>query len=93
MATEGCLAVEVEVGLQLSGGLDSTTATAFAEPILKKRGQVLHGYTHVPLRTYEDNGELRNERPLIEDLLKQYSGIRQNWVENPLRNSYNKIDD
>ena len=33
LATEGCLAVEVEVGLQLSGGLDSTTATAFAEPI------------------------------------------------------------
>jgi len=44
----------------------------------------------VPLRT--DNGELRNERPLVY-LLKQYSGIRQNWVENPLRNSYNKIDD
>ncbi|HAL00136.1 MAG TPA: hypothetical protein DCP50_03925 [Exiguobacterium sp.] len=92
-ATEACLAVEGEVGLQLSGGLDSTTVAAFAEPILKKRGQVLHGYTHVPLSTYEDNGELGNERPLVEDLLKVYSGIRQTWVENPSRNSYNTIDD
>lgn len=39
-ATEACLAVEGEVGLQLSGGLDSTTVAAFAEPILKRRGQV-----------------------------------------------------
>lgn len=92
-ATEACVAVEGEVGLQLSGGLDSTTVAAFAEPILKKRGQVLYGYTHVPLRTYEDNGELGNERPLVEDLLKQYSGICQTWVENPLRNSYNTIDE
>lgn len=92
-ATEACLAVEGEIGLQLSGGLDSTTVAAFSEPILKRRGQVLNGYTHVPLRTYEENGELGNERPLVEDLLKQYSGIQQIWVENPSRNSYNTIDE
>ncbi|MGN7851931.1 asparagine synthetase B family protein [Exiguobacterium sp. 22311] len=92
-ATEVCIAVEGEVGLQLSGGLDSTTVAAFAEPILKKRGQVLYGYTHVPLKTYEENGELGNERPLVEDLLKQYSGIQQTWVENPSRNSYNTMDE
>ncbi len=93
-ATHECLALEGEVGLMLSGGLDSTTVAAFAEPILKQRKQTLHGYTHVPLTGYEDDERLLgNERPLVEDLLSRYDGIDQTWVENPSKNSYNTIDE
>lgn len=93
-ATYECLDVEGEIGLMLSSGLDSTTVAAFAEPILKQRKQKLHGYTHVPLTAYEDDARLLgNERPLVEELLKQYDGINQTWVENPSKNSYNTIDE
>ena len=46
---ETCLAIEGEVGLKLSVGLDSKTVATIVELVLK---QVLHGYTHVSLRTY-----------------------------------------
>ncbi|WP_214825844.1 asparagine synthetase B family protein [Exiguobacterium algae] len=93
-ATATCMRTDGEVGIMLSGGLDSTTVAAFAEPTLRQQHRSLHAFTHVPLAEYEDSEEvLGNERPLVEELLSNYPGIQPNWVENRERNSFNTIDD
>lgn len=93
-ATHSCTRTDGEVGLMLSGGLDSTTVAAYAAPLLQREGKSLHAYTHVPLSEYEDSADvLGNERPLVEEVLKFYPSIKPNWIENRERNAYNTIDD
>ncbi|MCT4785129.1 asparagine synthetase B family protein [Exiguobacterium aestuarii] len=93
-ATRTCTRTDGEVGLMLSGGLDSTTVAAYAAPLLQREDKSLHAYTHVPLSEYEDSAEiLGNERPLVEEVLKYYPSIKPNWIENRERNAYNTMDD
>lgn len=93
-ATKMCMRTDGEVGLMLSGGLDSTTVAAVAAPLLKKEQKPLHAYTHVPLAEYEDSEQIMgNERPLVEDVLDYYPSIQPNWIENRERNSFNTIED
>ena len=93
-ATTACMRTDGEVGLMLSGGLDSTTVAAVAAPLLKKEQKPLHAYTHVPLAEYEDSEQIMgNERPLVEDVLDYYPSIQPNWIENRERNSFNTIED
>ena len=93
-ATRACARTDGEVGLMLSGGLDSTTVAAYAAPLLKREDKSLHAYTHVPLSEYEDSAEvLGNERPLVEEVLKYYPSIKPNWIENRERNAYNTMND
>lgn len=93
-ATRACTRTDGEVGLMLSGGLDSTTVAAYATPLLQREDKSLHAYTHVPLSEYKDSAEiLGNERPLVEEVLKYYPSIKSNWIENRERNAYNTMDD
>lgn len=59
-----------ETGIQLSGGLDSSSVAAFAAPILKERGKNLYSYTQVPSSDYvsdtDNPGIMINEAPLVE---------------------------
>ncbi|MGL4992203.1 MAG: asparagine synthase-related protein [Sarcina sp.] len=65
-----------EVGILLSGGLDSTSVAAFASKYLKEKG--LYGFTSVPVDFYkndEANCHITNEKPLVEKLKLMYPNI------------------
>ena len=43
-----------DVGIMVSGGLDSGSIAAIATKTLKNQGKVLKGYSFVPLNSYKD---------------------------------------
>jgi asparagine synthase (glutamine-hydrolysing) len=61
------------VAAHLSGGLDSSAIAAIAARKLDHRGGALHAYSLLP---GSSAGELLDERPFIEDVLRQNPGIR-----------------
>jgi len=73
-----------EVGLRLSGGLDSSLLAAFACKELSKSGKVLHGYTRVP---HPESGvpkfygnKYTDEASKVSELKKLYPNLKTNFI-------------
>lgn len=76
-AVRSCLRARKNVGIQLSGGLDSSSVLAIAAPELKKQGKIINSYTTVPASGYQytnDNNVTENE---TENILAQ-----KEWHDN-----------
>ena len=63
-------------GILLSGGLDSSSVTAFAAPILKKQNKMLYSYTSVPSTGFidpdKDNPSILNDETSLIELQKEF---------------------
>jgi len=83
------------VGIMLSGGLDSTAVASLAANELKTEGSLLYGYTQVPTAEYQNKLEknrLANESPYVEELCNVYRNIKPSYLDSNGKNAYNEID-
>ena len=85
-----------EVGIMVSGGLDSGSIAAIATKTLKEQGKVLKGYSFVPLNSYKDKivgGRIADESDFVE-ILKDYCGnLQVEYCRNDGINSLTNIDE
>lgn len=83
-AVESCIRTVGEVGLFLSGGLDSTSVAAFAAAPLKKQNKRLKTLTSVPSISmdYDKNPYYSlNEKPKVEALLEMYPELDASFLK------------
>lgn len=73
-----CCDTEHEVGIRLSGGLDSSTLAALAADHLAAQGRRLLAASSVLPADHQ--GLARDERPYIEAMCAQYPNIVPHWV-------------
>ncbi|NLI23935.1 MAG: asparagine synthetase B [Bacteroidales bacterium] len=82
------------VGIQLSGGYDSTSVAAMAAMELAKQNKELYAFTSVPY--YKDcpvpKGRIADEGPLAASLAKKYPNIRHFLVDAAGYNVLEAID-
>ena len=80
-----------QVGIMVSGGLDSGSIAAIASKELKKEEKVLKGYSFLPIESYSNkivNHRIADESEYV-NLLKNYCGnliLPRNDNINPLTN-------
>jgi asparagine synthase (glutamine-hydrolysing) len=70
-----------QVGMLLSGGLDSTSVAATAAPLLAQRGERLTAFTAAPREGYTKPGAPRwlvDEAPLARTVAARYENIDLN---------------
>lgn len=73
-----------KIGCTLSGGLDSSTITAFAARKLQEREEKICSYTSVPLKDYVHKGklsEIADETEGVMSLCEMYSNIAPSFLE------------
>ncbi|WP_270165974.1 asparagine synthase-related protein [Paenibacillus sp. SYP-B4298] len=73
-----------QVGVTLSGGLDSGIVASYAARELKAQGKLLHAFSHVPARDFVDwtaRSRAADETPYIEATLNHIGNTRANYVE------------
>lgn len=71
-----------EVGIFLSGGLDSTSVACMAAPMLKEKGRDLYGYTMVPMEGYQDDTGDRvnvNEHDLVHETAMFLGNVKEHY--------------
>ena len=83
------------IGISLSGGLDSTTTIAYAADILKKNNKVIYAYSSIPSMVYIDrlsglHGA--DESEYINDVVKTFENVIHKYTSSESYNSYNLID-
>ena len=85
-----------DIGIMVSGGLDSGSIAAIATKTLKDQGKVLKGYSFVPLNSYKDKivgGRIADESDFVE-ILKDYCGnLQVEYCRNEGINSLTNIDE
>ena len=93
-AVTDLMCVDGEVGIMLSGGLDSSSVAAFSASELQKRGKKLYGYTAVPSKDYT----AKNTRIHIEDetdyILAQqqmYPNLHPQFISSDKTNAFTEI--
>ena len=73
-----------EIGILLSGGLDSNAVASYAAPYLKKNGRKLFSYTAVPNDEIEpipnNSYYVKNERIYIEKLKEYHTNLTPKFI-------------
>jgi len=67
-----------QVGIMMSGGLDSTTIAAVAADQLQRDGKRLHAFTEVPSREFHGavmKGRYADETPFVRAMASKYSNL------------------
>lgn len=83
------------IGIMLSGGLDSTSVAAMAAPELAKRNQKLISFTEIPVASYENQlgkAKIINESAYIEEMQKYYPNIEAYYDDFKQSNAFEGID-
>lgn len=86
----------MNVGIALSGGLDSSSIAAFAEPEMAKHGKKLISYTYVPyynVARYFDKRMVINEAKYVEEISRMYPSIETNYVNNDGKSFWGDLDE
>ncbi|MED3917037.1 lasso peptide isopeptide bond-forming cyclase [Priestia megaterium] len=89
------LRTHLNVGAQLSGGLDSGAAVSFAARDMRKKGEKLHTFSYIPPKDFVDftpKQLIPNERPFIQSTVKYVGGIKDYYLDFAERSSYSEID-
>ncbi|WP_310551257.1 asparagine synthase-related protein [Paenibacillus glufosinatiresistens] len=85
-----------EVGIFLSGGMDSGSIASVAAPLLEREGRKLYGYTSVPLAEFKEQQPstvIYNESPEVMDLVRAYPNIEPYFSSLPGESSFSSIDE
>jgi len=81
-----------EVGIMLSGGLDSSSVAGVAAPILKEYEKTLYAFTTIAQSKYKLESNkyyVVDESFLVESMVNKYSNIKAFKIESEELNSYN----
>ena len=85
-----------EVGVLLSGGLDSGSVACLAAPQLAKKNKRLKAFSFVPATGYIDDTpryQIADEREYIEEILKTYKNIDENYMNCDGKDAVSDIED
>lgn len=80
-----------EIGILLSGGLDSTSVAGLAAEYLKEQGKTLYSYTSVPFKGYVSDMNkffLVDERNGIDAICRKYDNISASFLDLPEMNAW-----
>lgn len=94
-AVQSKLRTHRQVGVRLSGGLDSGAVASFAAKPLLQEGKVLHAYSYIPPANFEDWTPRRliaNENPYIQATASYIGNIKENYLAFEGRNAMREID-
>lgn len=85
-----------EIGIMLSGGLDSSSVGAFAAMKLSKENKQLKAFTSIPFDGYKDIRSSRyvsDEREYIKPILNKYKNIDIKYCDGDNRDSIDVIEE
>lgn len=85
-----------EVGIMLSGGLDSSSVAAVAAINLKENQRKLNAYSAIPFTGYKEwlpKTQISNESYFIEELIKKYKNINIKYLSFDYSNPLSKINE
>lgn len=83
------------VGILLSGGLDSCTIGSIAAGILQEKGDKLKSYTSIPMEGYIErygNNAISDESSYVREMLERYKNIDASFCRSEGKNSFSDID-
>ncbi|PGA19858.1 asparagine synthetase B [Priestia aryabhattai] len=89
------LRTHLNVGAQLSGGLDSGAVVSFAAKDTQENNKKLHTFSYIPPKDFVDftpKQLLPDERPFIQSTVQYVGGIQDHYLDFANRNSYLEID-
>jgi len=95
VAVEQRIKSNKNIGIFLSGGLDSSTVGAIASNKLANMNQNLYAYSSIPVETFKRNigsHVISNESEYIMSLLDMYKNIIPNFHSSQDKNSITDID-
>lgn len=95
IAVQSKLRTHRQVGVRLSGGLDSGAVASFAAKSLLRQGKVLHAFSYTPAANFEDWTPRRliaNETPYIQAAARHIGNIEENYLDFEGRNAINEMD-
>ncbi|WP_407270159.1 asparagine synthase-related protein [Radiobacillus sp. PE A8.2] len=85
-----------QVGVQLSGGLDSGAIVGYAANVLKKDNKALHTYTYVPEHDFVDwtpSHRMADESSVIEGIVDHVGNINANYLSFQGISPYTEMDE
>lgn len=86
----------LNVGSQLSGGLDSGAVASFAAKAVRKENKKLHTFSYVPSKDFTDftpKHLLPDERPFINKTVRYIGDVKDHYLDFEGKDSYSEIDD
>lgn len=95
-AVSDLLCVDGEVGIMLSGGLDSSSVAAFAALELQKRKKMLYSYTSVPSKDYivrNTHIQIEDETGFVLDQQRMYPNIYPQFISSDHVNAFTNMND
>ena len=84
-----------QVGIKMSGGLDSGSVGCIAAMQMQEWGERLKAYTSIPMKGYQSNLNARyiaDESPYVDAIVSQYNNIDIKYCRTEGIDSYSKID-
>ncbi|QGQ47213.1 lasso peptide isopeptide bond-forming cyclase [Metabacillus sediminilitoris] len=94
-AVNSRLRTHLNVGAQLSGGLDSGAVVSFARKAMKSENKIIHTFSYIPAKGFKDftpKQLVPDERPFVHSTVKYVGGINDHYLDFGDRNSYSEID-
>jgi asparagine synthase (glutamine-hydrolysing) len=85
-----------QVGVTLSGGLDSGSVSGFAARMLAKEGKSLQAFSYIPERDFIDwtpRSMFADESPYIQSIVDYVGNIKANFLDFPQRSPFTEIDE
>lgn len=84
-----------QVGVTLSGGLDSGSVSGYAARMLSKEGKSLQAYSYIPERDFIDwtpRSMFADESPYIQSIVDYVGNIKANFLDFPGISPFTEID-
>jgi asparagine synthase (glutamine-hydrolysing) len=86
----------LNVGAQLSGGLDSGAVVSFAAKALRWGSKRLHTFSYIPPNDFKDHTPkylMADERPFIKSTVQHIGDISDHYLDFEGKNSYSEIEE
>ncbi|HWJ80332.1 MAG TPA: lasso peptide isopeptide bond-forming cyclase [Niallia sp.] len=90
------LRTHLNVGTQLSGGLDSGAVASFAAKAVRKENKKLHTFSYIPSKDFKDftpKQLLADERPYIYSTVKHLGDVKDHYFDFKGKSSFSEIDE
>lgn len=95
-AVKARLRTNLQVSSYLSGGLDSGSIASFAARALRQEDKVLHTYSYVPIKGFQDwtnKRRVADESSLINSTAQYIGNVSPNFLDFEDKSPYNDIDE